>query len=326
MKRLLAILLLAVALGVASAQAVAAAAGPTVDLHHFLLRSGAQGTLQVEERLQLNNPGASLPPGKVRFFLPDGARDLAGLGENGSKFEFKDGTLVFREALPPGKTIFGFSYELPLTGAPHFILRHLSDFPTALMSILVPPQGIQVQAQRQAPDQGQPGVAVPLTDLGVSTYSGQQLRVYTAERLSPGQEVGLIVRVGSGAAAGGALSRKPPVSFHNPGHIRLWYQSPFRGINAHLFLVIVFGVPLGALVYHFVRRRKAVRKAPAESEEERFQRLRTREKILLEKLVELERQRLEQRVDEESYRTLREALKTRLVQVKLQLRQFVEEA
>lgn len=289
---------------------VGAAPQVTVVGHYFLLTPAPQGLLNVQERIVLNNPGPSLPAGQVRFYLPDGVQKLTLHEGGGIPLAAGDGVVEVKGQIPPGQSLFDFGYMVSLQGAPHFILRHKSDFFTGQVYILTPPQGVWVRGERVA-------------DQGVNQSGDTEFRLFTMEKLPPGTDVPLVVSVGAGK--GGTVTRKPPVAFHSPGHIRFWYQSPFRGINAHLFLAIIILAPLTVLAVAVVRRRKNKAGAAAqqdEDDEDLFQRLLVRERVLMDKLKELERQHAQGEVDEETYQKLREAYKRKLVQVKVQLRSF----
>lgn len=310
--------LLALVLGLFSASALAAEPVPTVQLHHFVLDPGPDGSLRVEEKIVLDNPGAPLPPGSVRFHLAEGAQNVLLPGKEAGELEIRDGEVVVKGTVPAGQTSYGFEYVLP-PGAPHFVLVQKSRYLTRGTYVLVPPSGLEVRGEN-------------VEDRGVVDWGGQNMRVYAAGPVPPGGETLFAVTRGTGTGGGagktrarGYLSRNQPVSFHNPGHIRLWYQSPFRGLDAHLFLAIVFGAPLAAAGIHFARRWKKTAVVPATgqtADEQLFQRLRIRERILLAKLVELERKHGAERLAEEEYARLREAYRRKLVQVKLQLREF----
>ncbi|KKM11281.1 hypothetical protein SY88_09440 [Clostridiales bacterium PH28_bin88] len=283
----------------------------SVSMHHYILQPGSKGMLDVKEIVVVNNQGAEIAAGagKVKFVLPEGYQDLIFAGGTEQLVEAKGQELVVTAAVPKGESTYRFGYLLPAGAAPHFILKHRLPYPTETLFVLTPLQGVSVSSTK-------------LVDGGVSQE--QQARIYMADNLPAGEQVDMVVTLGAGAAAGGVTQPPPNPKFHNPGHIRLWYQSPFKGINAHLFMVMVIGVPLAGLIYYVFKRRQMgdALKAKGDPEEEMFHRLMAREKVLLQKIGELDEKRANQEVDEDTYRQLREAYKKKLVNVKAQLKEF----
>lgn len=118
--------------------------------------------------------------------------------------------------------------------------------------------------------------------------------------------------------------KAPP--FHYPGLIRMWYQSPFRSLNPHVFTAVVFGSIAGGFYYYRLRRKspQAQQKQQADQEEKLFQHLDLKRKVILEKIIELEKSYSNQEIGADEFNRKKEAFRQQLVQVKLSLRQFTD--
>lgn len=106
------------------------------------------------------------------------------------------------------------------------------------------------------------------------------------------------------------------------GHVQWWYQSPLAGINAHLFLVVVVGIPAVLLFYFSLKRSRQAQEQDGEGSLAYWQ---TQEKALLRRLWEIEEQYRQRQIDDASYDKLKTSYKKRLVYVKAQLRRLNEE-
>ncbi len=315
----LAILLVLILIGSLPAHAVPS--GIEIDLQHFLLRSGADGGLDVKEQIILVNLDGEIPAGagRVSFDLPKGATNVQVADKNKDGVVVRDGKVVVTGPVPTGESNYGFSYTIPAGGAPHFLLNLKAAYLTDVMYFLVPANSFIVTGEG-------------LLDGGIQEMGPMQFQLYVLEGVQPGEEFNLVVTPVAGTAtggSGGSVTVPPPRAsmFHNPGHIRFWMQSPFRRIDAHLFLGIVVLIPVSILVYYLRNRKQQRRKilsGPAKMEEEAFQRLLAKEKVLLAKLGDLEIQQQSGAVNQEEYTRLREAYKTKLVEVKKRLRELTD--
>lgn len=286
--------------------------GVQVGMYHLLVGAPQDNRIAVQENVILSNPGAQplTLKGPLRLHLPEGVTKV----QVNSRLQaaFKDGAVEISGEIPPGTTPVAFSYELT-SDNPHFDLSREAGLEAGQIFLFTPGDGsISISGDQVA-------------DLGVAQVGGREFRVFAAEGVTAGSQVRMLATVGAGggaAAPGGRVPKSSP-SFHNPSHIRFWYQSPFAGINAHLFLAIVIAVPVALLIYHLRSRRRASEAGASPVDDEQvFQRLRAREKVLLERLAELEDRFSRQEVGQDEYERLREIYRKKLVEVKLHLRQF----
>lgn len=123
-----------------------------------------------------------------------------------------------------------------------------------------------------------------------------------------------------------AISRSSP-SFHNPGHLRMWYESPLRSFDPHLFtaiLVIIVVAGIGWFVYFQIKNRAIEEQIESTDDEKHFHELVLKQKVILNKLVELEDLNKSGELSDEEYEKKAAAYREHLVKVKLQLQQFMD--
>lgn len=298
--------------------APAAAGELEVKVNHLNLSVTPEGNLHVTEQYLLENPGeAFTADGTVSFPLPLDAFDVhygEGVAEDTARVE--EGRLFLDQEFPAGDITLNFHYLLPgMEGTPHFFLEREFLYDTPNFFVMTPAGQLRVSGEQ-------------LVDQGVMAMGDSQLHIY-AGAFAPGETLSIMVlpdnlSPGSGDTPGIVGVETAP-AFHNPGHIRMWEQSPFSGIDAHLFMIIVVGVPIGVLIWYLLKRRQGKQaKTDAEREEEVFQRYLVREKYLKQKLVELEQQHADGTVSDEDYEQQLELYKKKLIEVRLQLKQFTE--
>ncbi|TDA68573.1 MAG: hypothetical protein D9V47_07375 [Clostridia bacterium] len=288
--------------------------GVQVGMYHLILGETQDHKLTVQENVILDNARTEAISLKepLRLYLPAGA---AGPQVKSSlQTAINNGVVEISGELPPGNSAVAYSYELT-SDTPHFDLSRQVGLDVGQIYLFTPGNG---------------GFSIfgdQVADLGLAQVNGQEYHVFATGKVTAGSQVQMLATAGAGggssSAPGGPVPESSP-KFHNQSHIRFWNQSPFAGINAHLFLAIVIAVPVAILVYYLrSRRRQAPGGAAGTADDEQvFQRLRAREKVLLEHLAELEDKLSRQELDQVEYERLREIYRKKLVEVKLHLRQF----
>ncbi len=284
----------------------------SLKVHHLFMAPSGQDTLRVSERFIINNAGDTVSADETFIVsLPDAYQDLQFLeGIDKNSAQVKDGKLVISRSIPSGTTNLGFGYVIK-SDTPHFIINEEVRYPTEVVYILTPAQGIDISGNN-------------IQDGGIQNVEGQQYRLFIGEGFQPGDNLGLRVTLtGSVSGASGGVTREGP-EFHSPGHIRFWKQSPFAGMNAHIFLFLIIVLPTGLIGYALYKRRQYAQEMASEKdeEEELFQRLMKKQHSLLGKLKDLEKQRLNEEIDEETYAQLREVYKKKLIKVKAKLKEL----
>lgn len=123
-----------------------------------------------------------------------------------------------------------------------------------------------------------------------------------------------------------AVTRSSP-SFHNTGHLRLWNESPLRNFDPHLvtaILVIIILASIGWFIYFRLKHRELEEKIETSTEEKQFHDLVVKQKVILNKLLELEEMHKKGELADEEYKTKAGAYRQHLIKVKVELQQFVD--
>ncbi len=107
----------------------------------------------------------------------------------------------------------------------------------------------------------------------------------------------------------------------------MWEQSPLHSFNPHIFLIVLLAIIIAGISYYAYFRRKAKleeERLGADKEEKAFKLLMAKQKAIMDKIIELEETFGDGKLSEDDYHKKLEAYKQHLVQVKLNLRKFVE--
>lgn len=123
------------------------------------------------------------------------------------------------------------------------------------------------------------------------------------------------------------VTRASTTSFHNPGHIRLWYESPLRNFEPHLVtalltLILIFGV--GYFIY--IKRKEYLKEDETmeDVDEKKFQELASKKNILLNKILQAEEDFNSGKITEQEMEEKVQAYKKYLYKVKSELNKYVE--
>jgi hypothetical protein len=124
----------------------------------------------------------------------------------------------------------------------------------------------------------------------------------------------------------GNITHEAPV-FHNPGHIRMWYQSPLSGFEPHVLMIVLASIIIGGVGYfsYFRWKNKLEEdKRLSDKEEQAFLQLIAKRKAILDKIVELEENYSSGQLSDDDYQKKLEAYKHHLLQVKINLQKYTE--
>ncbi|WP_102345486.1 hypothetical protein [Bacillus sp. Marseille-P3661] len=127
-------------------------------------------------------------------------------------------------------------------------------------------------------------------------------------------------------AADSEFTRSAP-SFHNPGHLRMWYDSPLREFNPHILMIVLGAILLAWLYYYFffiVKKARESETIQIDNDEKNFQQLLIKRATLVNKMIELEDKFIAGSIVKEEFDTKFNAYKKHLIQVKLDLRKFTD--
>lgn len=115
--------------------------------------------------------------------------------------------------------------------------------------------------------------------------------------------------------------------FHNPGHLRMWYETPLRNFDPHLFsalVVIIIVAGIGWFTYFQLKNRSLEEKMDENTDEKQFHDLVVKQKVILSKLVELEDKHKAGELSDEEFEKKTSAYREHLVKVKVQLQRFMD--
>lgn len=290
------------------------AAEVQVEVNHLTLGLTQEGDLLVRERYMLEVTGE----GDLAFPLPPDAVEVqVGEGLEGIRAEVQEGKLVLHLDQGGGEEPLSVNFDYFVeteAGIPHFFLEREFFYDTPTFFVLVPAGQLRIVSD-QLQNQG----VMPMGETSLMIYAGSFAAGDTLKMTVVPDTLG-------GETVPGTVERESTPPFHPEGHVQRWEESALRGIEPHLFLAVVIGVPVGLLVWYLVKRRRASEgaKTDAEREEEVFQRYLVREKFLKEKLLELEKKKAEGAIDEADYTQQLELYKKKLLEVKAKLKQFTE--
>ncbi|WP_210365891.1 hypothetical protein [Bacillus sp. REN3] len=332
MKRTIMLLLFIAILPVGIAQAMAD--NLTVDMHYIVIDPSDEGNIQVKHMVNYTNAGDEEYKGAgegetvLEILLPPGAMNLAVQDETlGAKATGKG--FATEKPIPPKETqIVPFTYMMP-EGVPVNITL---DYPIQVMQVLIP--------------EGEGSLVIEgakSSNAGLMQFEGKNFWLYNVEGVKAGQEIKLVhdktnqpvpeeadteaeAATTSDQASTENVTRKSP-EFHNPGHVRLWYQSPLKKFNPHILMIVLGTILAAGIGYYSYFKWKARQKDQAidgDKEEQLFKQLLARQTAIMDRILELEDRYSRGEVKEEEYQAKLAAYKEHLVQVKLSLRTFVE--
>lgn len=307
----------------------------SMDLDYLVISAAADGSANVSTMVDYTNTSAQPYKGDgniggvIKVTLPEGAQDLNIIG---SKISYKKTNTGFvtTDPIPANQSVgLQYSYRVPKGKA----INITADYPVQIMQVLIPEgmgsvdfkgvdasnQGLYNFDNKNYWEYSVEGVQVnqPFT---MNYNKDKQPPASNAKQTSTGSNSG------NTNSSGSTVTQTAP-AFHNPGHIRMWEESPLHNFNPHIFLIVLLAVIIAGISYYIYFRRKARLEAErmgADKEEKAFKLLMAKQKAIMEKIIELEETFGGGELTEEEYNKKLEAYKQHLAQVKLSLREFIE--
>jgi hypothetical protein len=318
------------------ANGLAAANSPIlIDLNYFVISPAADGSTNVSNMVNYTNTseqeykGDGTGEGVIKVTLPEGAQDLNILD---SKINYKKTAAGFVTTAPiPANQSFGLQYTYRVAKGKAINIK--IDYPVQIMQVLVPEGMGSVDFK-----------GVEASNQGLYNFDNKNYWEYSVEGVQVNQTFTLEYNKdkqptadsakqtntqsdsGKSDFSSSAVTRTAP-AFHNPGHIRMWEESPLHNFNPHIFLIVLIAVIIAGISYYIYFRRKArleEERLSADKEEKAFKLLMAKQKAIMDKIIELEETCGDGKMSEEEYNKKLEAYKQHLVQVKLSLREFIE--
>ncbi|MCM3765235.1 hypothetical protein [Neobacillus niacini] len=257
--------------------------------------------------------------------LPEGAKDLNFLDSKIAAKQIDKGFITTTPVRPNERIELAYSYRMDKGKD----IKLTINYPTQSLMMLVEEGNGRVEFN-----------GVTSTEPELLNMDGKNFWLYSLEDLKADQTFTMVYKqdvqpavdsskqeqTASNSGAASNVTHTAP-AFHNPGHLRMWAQSPLRSFDPHIFLIIVGVIVIAGISYYVYFRRKArleEERLGADKEEKAFKLLMTKQKAIMDKIIELEETFGDGKLSEEEYQAKLDAYKQHLVQVKLNLRNFVD--
>ncbi|MEH7084726.1 hypothetical protein V7139_18585 [Neobacillus drentensis] len=303
----------------------------SIDMHYIVISPTEDGGTNMMNMVNYTNTAGQEFKGDgkseevLNVTLPEGAEDLNFL-DNQIAFKEVEKGFITTTPIPANQTMV-LPYSYRMAKGKEISLK--SDYPVQMMQILVPEGRGSIEVKgAEATSQG----SFKFDDQNYFGYSIEGLKanqtftlVYNKDVQPPADETKK-AETTSQSGNNSSVTHTAP-AFHNPGHLRIWAQSPLHRFNPHVFLIILVAIVIAGISYYIYFRRKARildERLGADKEEKAFKLLMTKQKAIMDKIIELEESFGDGKLLEDEYHAKLEAYKQHLVQVKLNLRNFVE--
>ncbi|MEH7417665.1 hypothetical protein V7266_20560 [Neobacillus drentensis] len=303
----------------------------SIDMHYLVVSPAEDGSTNMMNMVNYTNNSSEAYKGDgkskavLKVTLPVSAKDLNFLD---SKIAFKQVEKGFITTTPvPGNQtmVLPYSYRIPKGKE----IKLTMDYPVGILQILVPEGMGSVEVTgAEATSQG----LFKFDDQNYFGYSIEDLKenqtftlVYKKDVQPPADETKQSTTPTDTGSTSGVTHTAP--AFHNPGHLRMWAQSPLHSFNPHIFLIIIGAILIAGISYFIYFKRKArleEERLGADKEEKAFQQLMAKQRAIMDKIIELEETFGDGKLAEDEYQAKLTAYKQHLVQVKLNLRSFIE--
>ncbi|WP_042458275.1 hypothetical protein [Neobacillus dielmonensis] len=311
-------------------QAAAADSNIVIDMDYLVVSPGEDESTNMMNMVNYSNPsdqdykGDGQGEAVLKVTLPKGIKDL---NFSDSKIAFKQTETGFITTTPiPANQTMVLPYSYRVEKGKEINLT--VDYSVQLFQILVP--------------EGMGSIEIKGTDYtsqGLFKFDDQNYWGYSIENIKANQTFTIfynkdiqpksdtaLAETDSTNKSTSSVTRTAP-AFHNPGHLRMWAQSPLHRFNPHVFLIIMGAIVIAGVSYYIYFRRKArfeQERLGADKEEKAFKLLMSKQKAIMDKIIELEETFGDGKLTENEYQAKLNAYKQHLVQVKLSLREFIE--
>lgn len=304
----------------------------SIDIHYLVVSPASDGSTNMMNMVNVTNTATAKYKGDgkgeavLNVALPDGETGFSFLD---SKYAIKqvDTGFITTDPIPGNQTItLPYSYRMPKGKE----INLTFDYPVKMFQVLVPEGMGSIEFNGvEATNQG-------LFDFDNQKYFGYNVEginadqkvtmVYNKDKQPPSDATSTSTSKSTNSNTTDGVTKTAP-AFHNPGHLRMWAESPLHRFNPHVFLIIMLAIIIAGIAYYVYFRRKAKSEADRlgdDKEEKAFKLLMAKQKAIMDKILELEETFGDGQLSEEEYHAKLDAYKQHLVQVKLNLRQYVE--
>jgi hypothetical protein len=307
----------------------AAESAISVDMHYLVVSPAEDGSTNLMNMVNYTNTTAEEFKGDgtgeavLNVTIPTGAIGFTFLDNKMAQKQVDTG-FITTDPIPANQTVvLPYSYRV----AKGEEINLSFDYPVQMMQILVPEGMGSIEFKN-----------VTATNQGLFKMDDQNYQGYSVEGIQAQQSFTMVydkekqpspseTKVSTEKSATDGNVTKTAPAFHNPGHLRMWSQSPLRSWDPHVFLIVMGAIIIAAMSYFTYFRMKAraeEKRLGSDKEESAFKNLMAKQKAIMDKILELEENFGDGNMTEEDYQAKLAAYKQHLVQVKINLRQFVE--
>ena len=301
----------------------------SVDMHYLVVSPAEDGSTNLMNMVNYTNTSAEIYKGDgtsdavLNVNLPKGAMGFTFL-DNKIAAKQVDTGFITKDPVPANQTmVLPFSYRM----AQGEDINVTIDYPVQLLQILVPEGMGSIEFEN-----------IEAINQGLFKMDGKNYQGYSVEGIEAGKAFTMVYDKDKQPSSSsvqesvtenkstGVVTKAAP-DFHNPGHLRMWAQSPLRNWDPHVFLIVISAIIIAGIsyfAYFRIKARKQEEILGADKDEQAFKLLMTKQKAILDKILELEENFGDGTMSEEEYHVKLEAYKKHLVQVKVNLRQFIE--
>ncbi len=305
-----------------------------IDMEYIVITPTENGDTQISDMVSFKNEsteeykGDGNTDGVISVLLPPDAKGFKVQDEN---IDYKQTETGFVTTKPiPANESITVPYTYTLDAGKEILLSF--NYPIAMYQILIP-EGFGSIEVKDAKAENQ----------GLMQFEDKNYWVYLVQNIQANQNITMTYNKDKQPEGGTATDTetqqkdadnenlgnvtKTAPDFHNPGHLRMWAQSPLRKFDPHILMIVLGAIIIAGIGYfsYFKWKNNAKAKATGLDKDELvFKQLMAKQKAILDRILELEGNFESGKVTEDEYKTKLEAYKHHLVQVKLSLRDFVE--
>ncbi|WP_059171094.1 hypothetical protein [Bacillus sp. FJAT-27445] len=329
MIRKITIFLLGLLLLAPAGTGMAAESKVMIDMHYLVVSPAEDGSTNMMNMVNYTNTDSEEYKGDgnseavLKVTLPEGSTSLNFLDGKIALKQTPEG-FITTDPLPGGQTIvLPYSYKMPAGKD----INLAFDYPVQMMQVLIPEGMGSIEFK-----------GIEATNQGSFNFEDQKYVGYSIEGVPADQAITMIYnrdiqpstgetkQTGTGTEKGGVVNKQSP-AFHNPGHLRMWYQSPLKTFNPHILMIVLAAILIAGISYfsYFrMKNRAEAEKLENDSDEKAFKLLMAKQNTIMDKILELEETYGNGLLTEDEYNAKIDAYKQHLVKVKIGLRRFVE--
>jgi hypothetical protein len=305
----------------------------SIGMEYIVVSPNEDGSTQITTRVSYKNDtdqeykGDGQSEGVLQVTLPDGATELSVM-DKAINFKQTETGFITTDPVPANETI-DLYYSYKMKQGQDIAIPF--NKPVASYQVLVPEGAGSVDFKD-----------AKFTNMGLLAIGEKQnFWGYSIENIQENQTVTLFYdkdkqpEGATGQAAGststggekvGNVTKSAP-DFHNPGHLRMWEQSALNTFNPHILMIVLGAIliaGIGYFSYFKLKNAKQDKLRDSDQDEKAFKLLLSKQKTILDKIIELEETFENGQISEDDYHAKLGAYKQHLVQVKVSLSHYVD--